>query len=120
MHAVSPVYVPCRFAPARAEPPAATTAGVKVSDGPRLEGLGLEVSSVARRATEAYLIQILRHGFFHADPHPGNVAVDAEGRLLYYDFGGSPGSPCGGACCVLNLLLRSGGHARPLLPKSKA
>lgn len=30
---------------------------------------------------------MLRHGFFHADPHPGNVSVDASGRLLFYDYG---------------------------------
>jgi len=39
------------------------------------------------QAVESYLQQILRHGFFHADPHPGNVSVDSTGRLIYYDFG---------------------------------
>lgn len=48
---------------------------------------GLDPTQLARFATEAYLIQILKTGFFHADPHPGNVAVDTEGNLVYYDFG---------------------------------
>lgn len=65
--------------------------GVKISDAKRLEAAGVDTGLVAQRATEAYLMQILRHGFFHADPHPGNVAVDASsGRapvLLFYDFG---------------------------------
>ena len=42
---------------------------------------------MARRATEAYLVQILRHGFLHSDPHPGNIAVSADGGLIFYDFG---------------------------------
>lgn len=31
--------------------------------------------------------QILKTGFFHADPHPGNLAIDTDGSLIYYDFG---------------------------------
>ncbi|GIL68808.1 hypothetical protein Vafri_22040 [Volvox africanus] len=62
--------------------------GVKISDKARLQAAGLDLDTVAQRATEAYLIQILKHGFFHADPHPGNVSVDTRtGDLLFYDFG---------------------------------
>jgi hypothetical protein len=32
-------------------------------------------------------LQILKTGFFHADPHPGNLAVDSDGSLIYYDYG---------------------------------
>ncbi|PSC67309.1 putative aarF domain-containing kinase chloroplastic [Micractinium conductrix] len=61
--------------------------GVKITDITRIQAAGLDAPAVARRATEAYLLQILRHGFFHADPHPGNIAVDGEGALIFYDFG---------------------------------
>ncbi|KAG1669298.1 hypothetical protein FOA52_014859 [Chlamydomonas sp. UWO 241] len=61
--------------------------GVKINDGPRLDALGLDRKELAKKAVESYLQQILRHGFFHADPHPGNVAVDETGKLIYYDFG---------------------------------
>lgn len=64
--------------------------GKKINDGPAIDALGLDRQRLARLAVESYLQQILRHGLFHADPHPGNVAVDAGvegGRLIYYDFG---------------------------------
>ncbi|CAI7876984.1 unnamed protein product [Closterium sp. NIES-53] len=61
--------------------------GIKISDITRLDEAGVNRPLVAQRAIEGYLIQILRTGFFHADPHPGNLAVVAGDRLVYYDFG---------------------------------
>lgn len=61
--------------------------GIKINDIARLDAGGFDRSKIARRAIEAYLIQILKTGFFHADPHPGNLAIDVDGSLIYYDFG---------------------------------
>ncbi|EFN50947.1 hypothetical protein CHLNCDRAFT_33282, partial [Chlorella variabilis] len=63
--------------------------GVKINRVKELDRMGVDRTLLAQRAVESYLQQLLNHGFFHADPHPGNIAVDAEGggRLIYYDFG---------------------------------
>ncbi|KAL4421257.1 hypothetical protein ABPG75_010548 [Micractinium tetrahymenae] len=65
------------------------TPGVKINRVSELDRMGVDRQLLAQRAVESYLQQLLNHGFFHADPHPGNIAVDAEGggRLIYYDFG---------------------------------
>jgi len=34
-----------------------------------------------------FVLQILKTGFFHADPHPGNLAIDVDEAIIYYDFG---------------------------------
>lgn len=47
---------------------------------------GVDKSSLAWALTKSQIIQILNSGFFHGDPHPGNVGVK-DGRLVYYDFG---------------------------------
>jgi predicted unusual protein kinase regulating ubiquinone biosynthesis (AarF/ABC1/UbiB family) len=53
-----------------------------------LAAAGLDRVKIARQSATAYLQQILTDGFFHADPHPGNVAIDPEnGALIFYDFG---------------------------------
>jgi predicted unusual protein kinase regulating ubiquinone biosynthesis (AarF/ABC1/UbiB family) len=64
--------------------------GLKINRVDDIEKLGLDRSLLARYSVESYLQQILRYGFFHADPHPGNIAVDdgaPGGRLIFYDFG---------------------------------
>ena len=64
----------------------------KINDVEAIKKMGIDPDRMARLAVEAYLLQVLRFGFFHADPHPGNVAVDkgdpeGMGRLVIYDYG---------------------------------
>ena len=61
--------------------------GIKVSNYDALEAAGLDRKVIARIGAESYLEQLLNHGFFHADPHPGNLAVTGNGELIFYDFG---------------------------------
>ncbi len=65
--------------------------GIKVSDKAALVKNGVDPAVVARYSVECYLQQILVKGLFHADPHPGNIAVDcsdpSDPKLIFYDFG---------------------------------
>jgi predicted unusual protein kinase regulating ubiquinone biosynthesis (AarF/ABC1/UbiB family) len=61
--------------------------GIKITDRPALLAAGIDPSAVAEKGAASYLQQLVRFGFFHADPHPGNLAVAADGALIYYDFG---------------------------------
>ncbi|MEC4812797.1 MAG: AarF/ABC1/UbiB kinase family protein [Scytonema sp. PMC 1069.18] len=61
--------------------------GIKVSQYEAIEAAGLDRKAIARQGAQAYLHQLLNNGFFHADPHPGNIAVSPEGALIFYDFG---------------------------------
>lgn len=61
--------------------------GIKISHYEAIEAAGLDRKLLARLGAKAYLQQILDGGFFHADPHPGNIAVSADGSLIFYDFG---------------------------------
>jgi predicted unusual protein kinase regulating ubiquinone biosynthesis (AarF/ABC1/UbiB family) len=64
---------------------------IKITDYESIDAAGVERSEVAERLFETYLRQIFIEGFFHADPHPGNLFVqpDADGswRLVFVDFG---------------------------------
>ena len=61
--------------------------GIKITDRPALIAAGINPALVAEKGAASYLQQLVRFGFFHADPHPGNLAVAADGALIYYDFG---------------------------------
>ncbi|NJK75250.1 MAG: AarF/ABC1/UbiB kinase family protein [Oscillatoriales cyanobacterium RU_3_3] len=61
--------------------------GIKISHYEALEASGIDRKSIAKLGAKAYLQQLLNDGFFHADPHPGNIAVSPEGSLIFYDFG---------------------------------
>lgn len=66
--------------------------GIKINDLAALESHGIPRDQVMRTLIDAYCVQILRHGFFHADPHPGNLMVlppeDGESPVVVFvDFG---------------------------------
>jgi predicted unusual protein kinase regulating ubiquinone biosynthesis (AarF/ABC1/UbiB family) len=61
--------------------------GIKISHYDALEAAGLDRRRLAKLGAQAYLHQLLNNGFFHADPHPGNIAVSLDGALIFYDFG---------------------------------
>jgi len=65
----------------------ASVEGTKVTDVDDLEAEGHDPAEVARDVANAYFTMGLEHGVYHGDPHPGNLAVDEEGRIVFYDFG---------------------------------
>jgi ubiquinone biosynthesis protein len=60
---------------------------VPLSDRARLEASGFDLKLLGRAVIQTFLRHALRDGFFHADMHPGNLFVDADGRLIAVDFG---------------------------------
>ncbi|WP_049909022.1 ABC1 kinase family protein [Halorubrum saccharovorum] len=61
--------------------------GTKISDVGALDDAGIDRNAIAETLQEVYLQMIIEDGVFHADPHPGNLAVDDDGRVIFYDFG---------------------------------
>jgi predicted unusual protein kinase regulating ubiquinone biosynthesis (AarF/ABC1/UbiB family) len=61
--------------------------GTKIDDVDDLDAAGLDRSELAENLQRAYLQMIIEDGVFHADPHPGNLAVQDDGTIVFYDFG---------------------------------
>jgi predicted unusual protein kinase regulating ubiquinone biosynthesis (AarF/ABC1/UbiB family) len=61
--------------------------GIKIDDRSTLEACGFNPKQINQLGICCYLKQLLVDGFFQADPHPGNMAIAADGKLVVYDFG---------------------------------
>ncbi|MDJ1175425.1 ABC1 kinase family protein [Roseofilum capinflatum] len=61
--------------------------GTKLTDLEKIRQQGLDASYLIEVGVECSLRQLLEHGFFHADPHPGNLLASGDGKLVYLDFG---------------------------------
>ena len=61
--------------------------GVKITDIARLEEKGIDREKLVVRTHRLFFKMLLHHNIFHADPHPGNISVTDDGRLILYDFG---------------------------------
>lgn len=61
--------------------------GIKVTGQEALERLGIDCKLIARRGADAFLEMVLNHGFFHGDPHPGNVFILRDNVICLLDYG---------------------------------
>lgn len=61
--------------------------GVKLNEQVAIESQGLKVLDLVNTGIQCSLRQLLEYGYFHADPHPGNLLATPEGKLAFLDFG---------------------------------
>ncbi len=61
--------------------------GTKLTNIEEVQAKGIDATYLVEVGVECSLRQLLEHGFFHADPHPGNLLAMPDGRLAYLDFG---------------------------------
>ncbi len=59
----------------------------KITDTSQLIAWGLNPEKIAEKGMQLYMMQIFEYGFFHADPHPGNVLIRQDGTICLIDFG---------------------------------
>jgi aarF domain-containing kinase len=61
--------------------------GIKITNTDEIDAAGIDRQDIARLLAGSYFRQIFTHGFFHADPHPGNLFVRPGPKLVIVDFG---------------------------------
>lgn len=61
--------------------------GTRILDMDRIKEMGLDPKTISINISNSYLKMIFEDGFYHADPHPGNLLVSKDGIIIFLDFG---------------------------------
>ena len=61
--------------------------GIKITDIEKLKESGIDPQEICRKGGEMVFLMVFEHGFFHADPHPGNLFITPDGRIAPVDYG---------------------------------
>ncbi|MBL7056135.1 hypothetical protein ISS07_04440 [Candidatus Woesearchaeota archaeon] len=61
--------------------------GIELHNVKKLKKNNIDVRKIVKEGFEAILTQVFRHGFFHADPHPGNILITKDNKIAFLDFG---------------------------------
>ncbi len=61
--------------------------GIKITDIESLDAAGIDRHQLVADIHRVFFTMLLRYSVFHADPHPGNISVTSDGRIILYDFG---------------------------------
>lgn len=61
--------------------------GIKISQVEELQAAGYDLKKIAHSGAEIFLTQVFEHGYFHADPHPGNLHILPNNVICIFDFG---------------------------------
>jgi predicted unusual protein kinase regulating ubiquinone biosynthesis (AarF/ABC1/UbiB family) len=78
--------------------------GASITNIPFIEQHQLNPSDIASLLMGSFIQQIAKHGFFHADPHPGNILIEQDGTLVFIDFGMVGTIPQGASQLVVELV----------------
>ena len=61
--------------------------GCKITDVETLKSWGIQPEKIAEKGMDIYMTQMFEYGYFHADPHPGNILIQQDGTICLIDFG---------------------------------
>ena len=60
---------------------------IKIDDVEAIKSAGLKMEVISQKLLECFFTQIVQYGFVHIDPHPGNVGILPQGKIVFYDYG---------------------------------